>query len=136
MSAGAGEFVAELQGLDGSFSFAERLLQRIWLRGDFDPVQAITMDGRAVRVLHPGNWNRLGGPDFFDAQLIVGGMRMRGDVEIHLRASDWKAHGHREDPKYRRVVLHVVLFPPADHAAQTLHADGSSIPVLALLPLL
>jgi hypothetical protein len=32
----AGSAVAEVQGLYGAFSFPERLLQKIWLRGDFD----------------------------------------------------------------------------------------------------
>lgn len=135
MSAGVGEnsAVAEFQGLDGAFSFAERLLQRIWLRGDFDRKRAVTSDGRPVRILNPGTWNRLGGPDFLGARLEIGGVLLAGDVELHLRAGDWRAHGHRDDPNYRRVVLHAVLFPPNE---PTIGADGMEIPVLALLPLL
>lgn len=126
--------VAELQGLDGSFCFAERLLQRIWHRGDFDRSRAITVCGAHVRILAPGSWNRLGGPDFFNARLEIDGHRVVGDVEMHLRASDWSAHGHQHDPKYRQVVLHVVLFPP-QHIC-TRGVDGREIPILALLPLL
>lgn len=135
MSAGAGEHtaVAEIQGLEGAFSFAERLLQGIWQRRDFDGSRAVTTDGRSVRVIHPGTWNRLGGPDFFNAKLELAGEQVRGDVELHLRASDWAAHGHRDDPNYARVVLHVVLFPPQK---PTVGAEGKPIPVLALLPLL
>ncbi len=125
--------VAEIQGLDGAFSFSERLLQRIWSRGDFDRTRAATADGRALKVIYPGTWNRLGGPDFLDAKLELAGETVQGDVEHHLRASDWVAHGHREDPKYANVVLHVVLFPPR---GPTLGASGQEIPVLALLPLL
>ena len=135
MSARADEHtaVAEIQGLEGAFSFPERLLQRIWLRGDFDGTQAMTADGRSVKVIHPGRWNRLGGPDFFNAKIEIAGERVQGDVELHLWASDWAAHRHRDDPKYAGVVLHVVLFPPQ---APTLGAGGKEIPVLALLPLL
>lgn len=32
----------------------------------------------------------------------------RGDVEIHLRCSDWRQHRHQWDPRYHRVILHVI----------------------------
>ena len=130
--------VAEMQGLDGAFSFAEKLLQKIWLRGDFDRSAAVTVDGRRVHIAHPGKWNLLGGPDFTGARLRLGDAADRdlvGDVEVHLRAADWDAHGHARDPAYDGVVLHVVLFPPTQPHA-TLGAGGRAIPVLALLPLL
>lgn len=126
--------VAEIQGLEGSFSFAERLLQRIWLRGDFDRPRATTADGRAVRILNPGRWNSRGGPDFRDARLEIAGERLFGDIELHLRAQDWKAHGHSGDRNYDRVILHVVLFPPSQLTTEA--AGGRLLPVLALLPLL
>lgn len=130
--------VAEIQGLYGSFSFPEKLLQKVWLRGDFDRSAAATTDGRRVRIVHPGKWNLLGGPDFSGARLRFGDQPDRevlGDVEIHLRAPDWDAHGHARDPAYNRVVLHVVLFPP-EPDRRTIGNDGREIPVLALLPLL
>ncbi|MEO6246259.1 MAG: DUF2851 family protein [Opitutaceae bacterium] len=130
--------VAEMQGLDGAFTFAEKLLQKIWLRGDFDHAAAATTDGRRVRILHPGKWNLLGGPDFTAARLRMGDDAPHdviGDVEIHLHASDWDAHGHATDPAYANVALHVVLFPP-EAGRLTRGASGRVIPVLALLPLL
>ncbi|MBI4623633.1 MAG: DUF2851 family protein [Verrucomicrobia bacterium] len=128
--------VAEIQGLYGAFSFPEKLLQKIWLRGDFDRSAALTSDGRRLRVLHPGKWNLLGGPDFQGARLRLGeGPEITGDVEVHLHAADWDAHGHARDRTYDRVVLHVVLFPP-DERRTTRGADGREIPVLTLLPLL
>lgn len=128
--------VAEVQGLDGAFTFSEKLLQKIWLRGDFERSLAATMDGRRVQIVHPGKWNLLGGPDFRDARLrFDGGREVTGDIEVHLRAGDWAAHRHAEDPAYDRVILHVVLFPP-DDAAITKGSGGQAIPVLALLPLL
>jgi hypothetical protein len=127
--------VAEVQGFYGPFSFPEQLLQKIWLRGEFDRAAARTMDGRALAILHPGKWNRLGGPDFRDARLRLGDQLVVGDVELHLYASDWVGHRHARDAAYDGVVLHVVLFPPpADHV--TRGANGQAIPVLVLLPLL
>ncbi len=126
--------VAEIQGLYGPFTFTERLLQKIWLRGEFDPVRAATEDGRPLRVLHPGQWNLLGGPDFRHARLRLGEENLTGDVELHLHAGDWAAHAHAADGAYAHVVLHVVLFPPAP-GEQARRADGTAIPTVVLLPL-
>ena len=134
MSVHTSEGVAEIQGLYGPFSFPEKLLQQIWARRDFDGARAVCSDGRRVRVLHPGKWNHLGGPDFRDARLELGGRVVVGDVEVHLRADDWEAHGHRHDPAYAKVILHVVLFPGA--ATTTRGVEDRAIPVLSLLPLL
>ena len=127
--------VAEIQGLYGPFTFTERLLQKIWLRGEFDAAHAMMEDGRPVRIVHPGRWNLLGGPDFRQSRLRIGAEEMMGDVELHLHASDWAAHAHAVDCAYDRVVLHVVLFPPSADG-QARRADGSPIPTLVLLPLL
>lgn len=128
--------LAELQGLYGAYSFPEKLLQKMWLRGDFDRAAAVTMRGQRVQVVHPGKWNLLGGPDFTAARLrFDGGPEITGDVEVHLRAADWDAHGHARDPAYDRVVLHVVLFPSPPQQS-TIGGNGREIPVLALLPLL
>jgi hypothetical protein len=126
--------VAEMQGVDGPFSFPEKLFQKIWRHGDFDPAHAATADGRAVRVLHPGKWNLLGGPDFKGAQLQLGDAKVRGDVEVHLHERDWAVHAHADDRAYDDVVLHVVLFPSDEKFSRG--RDGRRIPVLALLPLL
>jgi len=128
------EGVAEVQGLYGAFSFPEKLLQKLWLRGDFDSSAARLTDGRALKVLHPGKWNHLGGPDFSGARLVIDGREITGDVELHLHARDWAAHGHAADAAYDNVVLHVVLFPCAESG--TRGAGGRLIPVLCLLPLL
>ncbi len=128
--------LAEIQGLYGPFSFTEKLLQKIWLRGDFDRAAALMLDGRRVQVLHPGKWNLLGGPDFRSARLrFSDGPVITGEVELHLDAADWAGHGHARDRAYDGVVLHVVLFPP-EPGHVTVGAEGREIPVLVLLPLL
>ncbi len=130
------EALAEIQGLYGAFSFPEKLLQKVWLRGDFNRAAAVTADGRTISIAHPGKWNLLGGPDFRGARIALGdGREASGDVEVHLRAADWDTHGHARDPAYSDVILHVVLFPP-EPTRVTRGAGGREIPVLALLPLL
>src|SRR5438309_1763794 len=58
-----------------------------------------------------------------------GGQLVEGDVEFHLRASDWVGHGHHGDPHYRSVVLHVVL---DDDAAPPRDSAGQAVPTLVL----
>lgn len=130
--------VAELAGLHGAFSFPEHLLQRIWQRGDFDQKDLRLRDGRRLTLRFRGRWNRLAGPDFSGAELLLGDgeerQLVRGAVEVHLRAVDWDRHGHATDPAYDAVVLHVVLFPSMRE--WTMGAGGTRIPILELLPLL
>ena len=65
-------------------------------------------DGRMLKVISHGTWNRMPGPDFRNAKLDLDGTALRGDVEIHGKTSDWILHGHSDDPMYGNVVLHVV----------------------------
>lgn len=124
----------EVQGLYGPFQFPELLLQRIWLEQTFSMTQARSQTGERIKIIHPGRWNRQAGPDFRQVELRIGDEIKRGDVELHLREQDWKAHQHAADPNYRDVVLHVVLFPTA--ATTTPGPEGRALPVLVLLPLL
>lgn len=128
--------VAEMPGLYGPFTMHERVLQKIWLQQDFASAGTVLLDGRKLEIVSPGRWNLLGGPDFQDAVLRLGGDELRGDVEVHFHARDWSAHGHDANPAFARVVLHVLLYPPAAGAMPSRHADGRTIPALVLLPLL
>lgn len=127
--------MAEIQGLYGPFSFPEKIFQKIWRRRDFDATGALLDDGRRLEVLHPGKLNLLGGPDFKGARLRFDGVERIGDVELHLHAEDWVAHGHAADPAYAGVILHVVLFPSRPDWV-TVGREGQSIPSLTVLPLL
>lgn len=87
----------------------ERLLQAVWQHQRVLRDGLTLADGRAVRVLHPGFLNREAGPDFRDAIVQFGSdTPQRGDVEIDLAASGWRAHRHDVNPNFRGVVLHVV----------------------------
>jgi hypothetical protein len=128
--------VAEMQGLYGPFTIAERVVQKIWLRGDFARDRAVLADGRPLLIRSAGTWNLLGGPDFLGARLVLEGRELTGDIEVHFHVNDWRAHGHAADRAYDRVVLHVVLFPPAEFERAARDARGGEIPTLVLLPLL
>ncbi len=79
-----------------------------WRSGDIKAV--VTTEGRTLRVLYPGRPAPHAGPDFRDTLLITeDGDLIRGDTEVHLKRGDWDGHGHRGDPNYDRVVLHLFL---------------------------
>lgn len=128
--------VTEFQGFYGPFTVPEKLLQKIWLRGDFDSSRCRTADGEPVEVLFSGKWNLLGGPDFREARLRIGGREVGGDVEIHFHCADWFKHRHHLDPAYERVVLHVLLFHPKPGEPPAETSGGSCPPAVSLLELL
>ena len=91
----------------------ERHLQCVWYDDRLRPADLAADDGRPVAVVNPGRWNLGAGPDFLGAEVRIGRRVVRGDVEVHIRPSDWRAHGHSDDPRYADVVLHVTYHPSA-----------------------
>jgi hypothetical protein len=89
-------------------------------------------EGNPVAVVYRGRWTAGSGPDFEGAMLAMGesGTLTSGSVEMHLRCSDWWAHGHHADPRYNSVALHVVLWPLG--ARPVTRADGATVPTLVL----
>jgi hypothetical protein len=126
--------VEEMQGLYGPFTIAERVVQKIWLRRDFEQTGLQLLDGRTLLIRAPGTWNLLGGPDFHDARLVVDGVVVTGDVEVHFHSGDWHVHRHADDQAYDNVALHVILFPPGQNERRALRRDGREIAALVLLP--
>lgn len=85
----------------------EAFLQYVWQHGLMGR-KLSTVDGRPVDVIRPGELNRDSGPDFFNARIAVDGIEWAGNVEVHLRTSDWDAHRHGCDAAYNNIILHVV----------------------------
>lgn len=114
---------------DGRDIPPERLLQAVWQHQRLHRDQLRTLDGQTVRVLHPGFGNAEGGPDFRNALVQIGDAPPRaGDVEVDLRTSGWRTHGHDRNPTFQNVILHVVW-----HADREV-SDGP--PVLPIRPAL
>lgn len=87
-----------------------------------------TNDMRHVRVLDPGLLNTDSGPDFFNAKVEIDGQLWVGNIEMHVRASDWRRHGHDKDSAYDSVILHVV----DKDDAPVYRTNGERIPQLVL----
>ncbi len=69
------------------------------------------MSGKPLVVYHPGRWNKQEGPDFIGARLEIDGEAIAGDVEVHFKLADWVQHGHGEDPAFKHVILHALMYP-------------------------
>ncbi|MBI3510558.1 MAG: DUF2851 family protein [Bacteroidetes bacterium] len=106
----------------------EEFLHYIWETKQFLHEDLCTSSGGLLSVIHPGAHNFYSGPDFFNAQLKINEQLWAGNVEIHIRSSDWNRHAHTHDPAYDNVILHVVY----EHDAEVKKCNGDEMPTLVL----
>lgn len=106
----------------------EEFLHHVWRFKRFDVTQLFTTSGDPIQLLRTGDYLQTEGPDFFNAQLIIGSQKWAGMVEIHLKSSDWYAHHHEQDPNYENVILHVVW----EHDMPVFRKNNTELPVLEL----
>ncbi len=110
----------------------EHFVQTVWDEQRFIDFDLRSTDGRPIQVLKPGFWNSDEGPDFVHAELLIDGDLHAGDVEIHINSSGWYNHKHHLDPRYNRVILHVVYLND-DINLRTRLQNGKRIPTLEIL---
>ncbi len=106
----------------------EDFLHYVWRYMKFDHASLQTTKGLSVIIFNYGQYLQVSGPDFFNARLSIDGLEWAGNVEIHLRASDWYAHNHQRDTAYDNVILHVVW----EDDMPVFRRDRSEIPTLEL----
>lgn len=107
----------------------EDFLLYVWRLRQFDHTQLRTDNtSESIEILHVGERNEQSGPDFFNARIRIGETIWAGNVEIHVKSSDWSKHSHSQDPAYQNVILHVVY----ENDLPLQRADGSPLPVLEL----
>jgi len=106
----------------------EDFLHYIWQFKKFNVQGLTTVQGDDVQIVNAGQYLQMAGPDFFNAQIIIGGQKWAGNVEIHIKSSDWYLHNHERDSNYDSVILHVVW----EHDTEVMRKDNSEIPVLEL----
>jgi hypothetical protein len=87
----------------------EELFQHIWQLRLFTQSGLTTLDGLPLQILYPGMHNSHAGPDFTAARILIGNTLWAGNVELHLKTSDWYRHGHQQNKQYNNVILHVVF---------------------------
>ncbi|MET3115290.1 hypothetical protein AAKU52_003037 [Pedobacter sp. CG_S7] len=81
-----------------------------------------------LQIISPGLLNKNAGPDFLEAKLKIDDTIWVGNVEIHLKSSDWLVHHHQQDPAYDNVILHVVY----ENDQRIYRKNGSEIPAFTL----
>lgn len=106
----------------------EKLLHYVWKHKILPLKTLTTSDGQEIEVIDPGLHNHDQGPDFFNAKIRLGGTLWAGNVEVHLRSSDWYRHSHDNDPAYNSVILHVV----GEIDGEVKNAEGKTIPQVRL----
>ena len=106
----------------------EDFLHYVWQYKKFDFSNLTTVSGELLTITNCGNYLQQTGPDFFNAQIVLGNQKWAGNVEIHVKSSDWYLHHHEKDSNYENVILHVVW----EHDTPVFRKDNSEIPVLEL----
>jgi hypothetical protein len=106
----------------------EDFLHYVWQFRSFNCIGLATTMGESLKIFSTGLHNKDAGPDFSNAKIQIGNTIWAGQVEIHLKSSDWIKHHHQNDGSYDNVILHVVL----EHDEEIVRKDGSVLPVLVL----
>ena len=106
----------------------EDFLHYLWKHKKMSVLKLATTEYEPVELISVGQQNVNSGPDFFNAQLRIAGQLWAGNVEIHIKSSDWFLHNHESDKAYDNVILHVVW----EHDTDVFRNDNSKLPTLVL----
>ncbi|MCT6868914.1 MAG: DUF2851 family protein [Apibacter sp.] len=106
----------------------EKLLHHIWQFKKFNTLHLYTIEGEKIDIINVGIYNTNAGPDFLFAKIKIDSVEWNGNIEIHVRSSDWIKHKHDHNKSYKNVILHVVYeFDDKDYKIH-----NSSFPILEL----
>ncbi len=109
----------------------EQFLHYVWKFHQFRTENLTTTQGEKIVIFSQGFHNHDAGPDFQNARIKIEDIEWVGQVEIHVKSSDWLKHRHQQDRAYDNVILHVV------HELDTpIEQNGRMIPTLELAGLI
>lgn len=100
----------------------EHFFHYLWKHKALSPAPK-TVTGNTIQIIDPGIHNHDAGPDFILARVRIDDTLWVGNIEIHVKGSDWYHHGHHKDEAYNNIILHVVAENDriaCDQAGQTL----------------
>ena len=106
----------------------ERLLQYIWQFQYFNKNELSTTDGDQLLIIQQGSFNTNQGADFSEAKIKIGDTTWAGNIELHIKSSDWNLHRHSSDKNYNNIILHVVW----QHDTEIKDVAGNNLPTLEL----
>ncbi|MAL23729.1 DUF2851 family protein [Xanthomarina sp.] len=106
----------------------EDFLHYIWQHKKMSVAHLKTTQHETLEIVSVGQHNTNSGPDFFNAQLKIADQLWAGNVEVHVKSSDWFVHNHETDQAYDNVILHVVW----EHDTEIFRKNNSIVPTLEL----
>lgn len=107
----------------------EKFLHFVWNFQLFQSQNLKTIEDFEIQIINKGQWNSSdSGPDFFNSQAKIGNTIWAGNIEIHVKSSDWDLHQHSNDGAYSNVILHVVF----EHDKEIEFLQKRNIPTLEL----
>lgn len=106
----------------------EEFLYYVWQYKLFSMTKLTTTNGKNIVIKKAGLQNRNAGPDFLNAQIEIDHQLWAGNVEMHLKSSDWYLHKHETDVNYDAVILHVVW----QHDVDVFTKGDKTLPTLEL----
>ncbi|GAA4274350.1 DUF2851 family protein [Aquimarina gracilis] len=107
----------------------EDFLHYLWKHKKFELCNLKTTQEQEVVIKRVGVHNiNESGPDFFNAMIAINGQKWAGNVEIHMKSSDWYTHNHENDKAYDNVILHVVW----EDNVSVFRKDNTLLPALQL----
>ena len=107
---------------------SEKLLHFIWQHQYLQNTVLSTDDGEELQIINQGTYNTNQGPDFLDATIQIGDIKLIGNIELHINSSDWKAHQHQTDLNFNTVILHIVW----NNDTEVFNQKGNLIPQLSI----
>lgn len=105
----------------------EEYLHYLWRMKRLNFSQLKLTNGAPIEVEEVGWYNLDAGPDFFNGTVSIDGIKWSGNIELHIKSSDWYAHKHHLDEAYNNVVLHVVF----EHDKEVI-VNGVELPTVEL----
>lgn len=106
----------------------EKLLQYLWNFNIFKSFDFKDVLGNNIEILDFGKWNFDSGPDFLFGKIKVNGFVLAGNIELHVKSSDYIFHQHSGNPEFENLILHVVF----NHDLEIDELNKKNIPTLEL----
>lgn len=106
----------------------EKLFQYLWNFKIFNDYDFKDVEGNSIEILDFGKWNPNSGPDFLLGKIRTKDLVLAGNIELHLKSSDWIFHRHSGNPDFENIVLHAVFI----HDCEIEDLKNKNIPTLEL----
>ena len=106
----------------------EKFLQTLWINKVFNPLNFRDTEGNSIEILEFGVINPNSGPDFHSAKIRTQNLTFYGNIEIHIKSSDWYAHKHQYQKEYESIILHIVF----EHNKDIPELKARNIPTIEL----